>query len=844
MKLIKKVILSALALAAVAPIAMAPGTAYAQDSGGQQQLDALEEIIVTARQRSESIQSTPVSISAYTDLAIEKAGINTIAGILDRTPSVQLNFQSAGEPELYIRGIGTDIESAGANAAVGFFVDDVYLVRGGGSLMDIFDLERIEVMRGPQGTYYGKNVSGGAINYITKKPSHETDVLVGFEVGNFNYIKARGMINGSLSDNVAGRISFSTRDRDGYTLNVHTGNRMDDVSTTSLRGSLLFTPSDVLSIQLTADTYNKRGGSIPNKLVYATDPLENVFITGLGPREQFSSIDGKEPMDSSSVTARIEWQTGIGTLTSITNFRTSEYDWEQNSTGNLYPDGILYAEVDEIFFGTFDIRCQDRFFPTPPGGRCWSSVNMTESEVGGIYFQQRSVEEVEQWSQQFRLNSNNDGAFNWMVGAYFGNERVDRLDESTYAIRFGPGDFLPFCSGPCANGNVLGSWNEGVEFVGGHLDQDSLGLFLSLDFNLTDTLSLTVGTRYSLDDKTFLATKSGRVLNDCACTTNPDGSQNPSWRPVPSDEWLANPGTPTVDSNTIATPIAYGETDDWDNVSSSASLNWQFSDGIFLYGLVSQGYKGGGWEGRAASGQSELGTTKFDEEKALNYELGMKADFWNGRGRFNISGFYTDYDGLQMTLLKPVFDPVSGMVVDSNAFTTNVGDAKASGVEIEFAFVPFDGMYIGGSVGFLDTEVKDDVFLIVNERPTVVENFNGNSLARSPESSYNINADYSFAMGTGTGNIRAEYNWSDEHWATNRAKLAEPSESFVNASFNYVSANGQWEATLWGKNLTDELLLNNLVFSGDVTELYDNLLLYHDYGDPRTYGISVTWHYD
>jgi len=840
MKIMRNLALSATGAASALILAAFSADVLAQEAGADE-AKGLDEITVTARRREESLQSVPVSVAAFSGTEIERAGMVNAFDIATRTPSVQLNYQSSGEPELFIRGAGTDIEGAGANAAVAFFVDDAYLARGGGSLADVYDVERVEVLRGPQGTYYGKNVSGGAINFVTRKPSQETDARFALEIGNNEYIKTQGMVNGALSETASGRFAFTTRSRDGWTTNVNTGNTMDDVNVTAARAALLFEPSEDVSVLLSADTYKRRGGSLPNKLTYATDPNEHQYIDGLGDFEQFSSIDGHEPMDSDNLLMKIEWQTGVGTFSSLTNYRNTEYDWNQNSTGNLYPEGIQYAVIDQVWFNTFGTRCATPDFgDTGASGNCWASINQAESDGrGGIYYEQTSIEEVEQWSQEFRLASDNDGKFNWMGGLFFANEQIDRLDSNRYAIRFGPGEVYNFGAV-----GVMGSWNEGIEHKAGHLDADIFGAFVEFGFDVSDRVSLTFASRYSKDDKDFTENQWGRVLNDCACTLLPDGTETASWHPVPSDEWLANPGTPTADSDAVVVPVEFGDKDSWDNVSSRLSLNWQVSDGMFVYGLISEGYKGGGWEGHAANGQADLDTTKFNEETAINYEIGFKADFWDRRARVNLTAFLTEYEDLQMTILKPVFDPVSGTVIDSNAFTTNVGDAEASGVEIEFAFIPFDGMLISGSYGALSTEVKDDILLLINVDPDVVENFKGNDLARSPESSYNLNADYTWEMAGGAStSFRLEYNWTDSFWSTNRNHIEIPDQDYIDASFNYVSSNGQWEAKIWGRNITDERNLANLIWSGDPTETLDTLLLYDDYSDPRTYGVTFTWNY-
>ena len=834
--------MSAAAVVALPLLATTPETASAQESEADDR-NVLEEIIVRARRREESLQSTPVSVAAFTGETIERAGMFTAFDVANRTPSVLLVHQSAAEPELFIRGAGTDIESAAANNAVGFFVDDVHLARGGASLADLYDIQRVEILRGPQSTYYGKNVSGGAINYITNKPSQDTDARVSLEIGNGNHVRVQGMANGALSERISGRFAFNTRDRDGWTTNIHTGNTMDDISVTAYRASLLFEASADLSLMFMVDSYTKRGGSLPNKLVKATDPNEQIFITP-DPRTQFSSVDGHEPMDSESYTMKIEWETGLGVLSSLSNYRDTYYDWNQNSTGNLYPDGILYEMAAQIWFSAEDGRCS-----TPGGfgtfGNCWASFNQTDGDGrGGIYFEQTTKEDVEQWSQEFRLASDNDGGFNWMGGVFFANENIYREDISKYAIRFGPGTPDPFCCGP--GNNIFGSWNEGTEFIGGTVDTDIFGAFVELGFSLSDNLTLTVSSRYSLDEKTFTANKAGRLLNACQCTTDPDG--NPTavpWGQIPSEEWVANPGTPTLDDfGGEVVPIKFGDSDEWDNISSRVSLDWQVSDGTFLYFLVSEGYKGGGWEGRAASGQSFLNETRFEEETAVNYEVGLRADFWDRRARVNITTFFTDYDDLQISLLIPVFDPGSGEVIDSKAFTTNVGSAEAKGAEIEFTFLPWDGMNISGSYGYLSTEIKDDIIYVADPSPEGIENWNGNELARSPENSFNLNAGYTWDMaGGGSSSLAVEYNYTAGNWVTNRNHLFMPSQDFIDANFRYISSDGQWQFMLWGRNITDELVLANLVFSGDVTEQFDTVLHYHDYADPRTYGVTFTWNY-
>ena len=867
MKVFKKMMLTMAALAA------SIGTTVISNSVSAQESDMLDEIIVRAERRDESIQTVPVSVAAYTGEAIARAGIVDISNIAARTPSFQVNFTNLGEPEFFIRGIGTDIESAGANHGVGFYIDEVYLARGAGSIADLFDVARVEVLRGPQGTHFGRSTSGGAVNYITNKPTHDTDAGFRVEVGDYDHRMMQGMVNGELSENIAGRFSFSTRTHAGYTRNVKTGNMMDSFDSNSVRGSLLFTPSENVDIQLTASTYGKSGGSIPSKLVYASrpsatpgepnepDPSAMQWIDGLSKREQYSDVDGFEDVESDSVTLRIEADTGIGLLTSITNYRTSFYKWNQNSTGNDYPSGITYSVYDFQYFpdfggggGDFFNNC---FGPWFPAGlrRCWGSDNNTFADnYSYVYWRQTSSEEVDQWSQELRLASQNDGMFNWSIGAFYGVEEIRRDDEVDFAVRFGDGEVEEWFPG---SGFVsAGRWHEGHELKGSNADVDAIGVFFTMDFDLSDSVRVSLGSRWSDENKDFWVDLAGRGLNSCACTTDENGDSTgaydpetgtiipgATWAGTPSDEWLANPGVSTVDNNLQIVPNSFGAEDSWDNVSSFISLRWIASDTTMLYGRIAEGFKGGGYEGISASGITFLPDTKFDEETSLTFEVGVKTDYMGGRARTNLSAFYNDYSDLQVQILVPEFN-AAGFQTDTVALTTNAGDAEIYGAELEFTFLPFDGMTLSGSYGYLSTEIKDDIIVSVNTNPNVNDNYRGNELAKSPGNSFNAAADYEWSMQSGaTASLRVDYSWTEEHWIAFNNYTAFPEQENIDASLTFTSADQQWQFRVFARNITDEDNLANIGATGDHSERFGNYRLYEDLAAPRTVGVSIAWSY-
>ena len=236
-------------------IALDPIAVFAQST--------IEEVVVTARKREETLQQAPLSILPFDAETLERANLTNVSDIARRVPGLQFNVSNVTDAEIFLRGIGSDIESAAAERAVGVFIDGVYLSRNSGTLVDIFDLERVEVVRGPQSLLFGKNVVGGLIHYITQKPTQDFAAKLEATVGNYEQIDVRGSVRGGLTEGVSGSLAFSTRSHDGYaditsgpTPNLGGGDE-EELDSKSVRGQLLFDLDDSLSLLVSAD-YAKR----------------------------------------------------------------------------------------------------------------------------------------------------------------------------------------------------------------------------------------------------------------------------------------------------------------------------------------------------------------------------------------------------------------------------------------------------------------------------------------------------------------------------------------------------------------------------------------------------------
>lgn len=252
-------------------------SAFAQEetSAEEEKSNSLEVITVTAERRSESIQETPMSVTAFSEGMIEEGGITDIQDVAQQTPNLKINTFNTSEPQLYIRGIGTTNDSAGSDPAVAVFIDDVYVGRPSGTAMDLYDLERIEVLRGPQGTLYGRNSAGGAINIFTKKPHAYYEAKAGVTLGNEGLWNLRGYVNGGITDNVFGKLTTNIRKRDGFAENVTTGQDLENEDTKSVRGQLLIEASSDIEVLLGFD-YTDMSGNGSNRYLTRFD-VEPIF---------------------------------------------------------------------------------------------------------------------------------------------------------------------------------------------------------------------------------------------------------------------------------------------------------------------------------------------------------------------------------------------------------------------------------------------------------------------------------------------------------------------------------------------------------------------------------------
>jgi iron complex outermembrane receptor protein len=580
---------------------VAPGMAvWAVASAAQSAHPAVEEIIVTARKREESLQDTPVSITAFTADNLEARNIDNIGQIGDVTPNLTINTSASfsGSPSstaIFLRGIGQVDFTLNTDPGVGLYVDGVYISRSIGGLIDLVDVERIEVLRGPQGTLFGRNTIGGAINVTSKLPSDEFGARLKATFGSDERADVLIEANVPISDNLLSRVSILSKNREGYVSRTETGDSLGDDDVLSGRATLSFIPSDTLTIQLALDMTREREESAPfvlEELLSTADfpAFHNAVIAqSLDP-----AVAGGRCFDPTYANPVCYNEASVLTGSSYKSKGTQESGSDVDVLGTSF---TLSKDWDDTTFKSITAYREVESFSQRDGDHSPVLVNATSDEF-----------DYEQISQEFQLlGTAVNNKLNWILGAYYFREKGDNAN----IVRFAPITILS----------------------GGHVENDSTALFAHASYDFTEKLSLTVGTRYTDDSREF--TPEQEVL-----------------------ETPAGPAVPPVGTPLLPNVTAITEADD---VNSMINLSYHWTEGLMTYATFSEGYKSGGFTQRVfppifpEPGQDPAkAIPSFDPEYVDQWELGWKSGWFDRRLQINGAVFFTDYTDLQINVQRGI----------------------------------------------------------------------------------------------------------------------------------------------------------------------------------------------
>ena len=704
--------------------------------------DALTEVVVTANLRSEVLQDVPAAITALSGETLAKDNISGLDGIAQRTPGLVFAAFAEGQPEISIRGVGTKEDGPAASDSTVVSVDGVYVAARSAQVFDLFDLERVEVLRGPQGTLYGKNSIGGSINFVTTQPSEQTRIRASVKTGNYGRLDGGALLSGGLTDTLFGKISASYRSGDGYLRNVLAGSpqfgeRVGETESFGYRTTLRWVPTDLLNVSVTFDGAHDDNGASNREPVGSLGPLHNCACASnpiavnqaLGgastPYSTLADVQGFTHRDIFGAALTVNFDAGFATLTSITAYRHTRYDYLEDSSG-------LPAS---------------RAFTDLTGASGSPNTTLLGPASNGFTFKVTDAvtERPEQYTQDFRLTSPDTGTFEWLTGVFFSREENARTEGFVFPS-LGRSDRLPSSS-------ISLQSNKGTAYAA----------YGQTSYRFTDRFKITGGARYSQEKKEI--TSEARILSGLPLLLQ-------AYPQIAADE-------------------------DWSNVSWRFVADYRATDQALFYASVATGFKSGGFTGSAST--AAVAAAPFDPEEATNYEVGAKTEMFNRRLRLNLAVFHTDYKDLQVTRF---FQPVG--TTFGQFITENAGKAQLEGVELEISAHPFRNVEVGATYAYLDAHYTRFTGLPSTIGTGNFSGNRLRQAPRNSASAY-AGYTYSLSSGAQwSAGVDWSYRSLSYYDPDNNPITVIPSYDLVNGRLGYLSANGHWDFSLWTKNAGDE----------------------------------------
>lgn len=734
----------------------------------------IEEIIVTAQKREQNVQDVSISITAFTGDMLRDLGVAQPRDLAQFTPGLTVNASSSyeGDSVFTIRGVGMNSVTSKQNPAVMIYLDEIALPSHVMLGFQVFDVDRIEVLKGPQGTLYGRNTTGGAIKVVPRKPTDEFELQARFDYAEYDRTEFEMGVGGPLSDTLSARVATNINvSQDGWqTLEtipeVPFGPGVDadngEIDRKAYRGSLLWEPTEQFDIFISGDYSRdksevlgfKHAGNLfadgsPGRCSFVTDGVRN--DTECASFAQIRDRIGGEPLtpeieviqdrnpdertilaefstgnqvdaESWGISATVNWDFGRFTATSITGYR--EFDRYQPLDQGASP-----ARIHEI----------------------------------------RNWEDITSFTQEIRFASDDSwGPVEWIVGGFYSNDDNYFFSDTDFRDHAGFSAFFE-----------SGSTQE----------TEGISAFAQVDWRLHEQWKLTLGARYTDEDREF--TFGGQV----------SGFGGPP---------------PVVDYRPEKLNI--------EEVGVRATLEFTPADNLLFYASFNRGFKSGGYPASIAFAVTAL--LPFESEELLAYETGFKSTLLNGNVRFNVSGYYYDWDDMQATTSADVVNPVT-MEEVRVILLSNAGKTEIYGVEAELTWQLTPELLVYTGVNAMEAELKEGYL-------------KGYTPAHAPD--FTINGLVSYTASQGIGGFRPfaqfGYSYTDESQfiLPNQPAAVQNSYTLLNARIGIRSDDGRWELAGWGRNLSDKTYSSEIFGPGS-----SFLPARIHYGPPRIFGVSLSY---
>ncbi|MBU3003920.1 TonB-dependent receptor [Paraglaciecola arctica] len=786
-------------LSAAVCLAMSIPVSAQIDENAENEASRVEVIQITSTKRTKTLQEVPVAVSVTTSETIEKAQIQDVKDLQTIVPSLRVTqLQSSGNTNFVIRGFGNGANNPGIEPSVGVFIDGVYRSRSAAALSDLPRLDRVEVLRGPQSTLFGKNASAGVISIVTPKPSGSTGGYILAGLGNYGFKNVKGLFESAISDELTFDVSGSINKRDGWFENLETGTDMNNVDRWSARGQMVYEPTETAEFRFIADASemeeiccgiaNAQSGPATESIrAVGGDIVENDVYA----RENYLDIDPVNKIESSGASLQADIEFDTFTLTSITSLRSNDN----------------FFSIDTDFSGADIVNGRDKV-------------------------------ETDTFTQELRITSNNnDSNLEWMIGGFFFDEDVSYQSSVRFGTearayfdeRLAPLSALTGGAPPLAvteaafsvaPGTLFGNEQGVTEYH--EMQNEAFSLFGQFDYHLSDDLTATLGLNYSNDEKSV--------------NISQDNDDSFSALPLTGTPFEAIAGLQVFPSFLdVPNEVESGKTDD-SETTYTARLSYKLNRDISVYGSVGTGFKASSWNltrdsrpfssdmsAIVAAGIAPLnltsGTRYSEPEKASVIELGLKARF--------------DVWSLNLALFdQKIEDFQANIFVGTGFVLSNATEQSTKGLEFDFTYYPLEGLRLGLAGTLLDPVY--DSFEGGNG-PDGPTDLSGMQPSGVSETNLSASATYSFYVGDWDAYISGDYQYDSEVQSNDNvsADIASREVKQLNLSAGATSED-DLTVSVWLRNATDEDYLLS-AFPAPVQtgtfNAYPSI--------PRTFGVSV-----
>ncbi|NBB24489.1 TonB-dependent receptor [Porphyrobacter sp. SLTP] len=719
--------------------------------------EAGNAIVVTGvRRRDEDVQTIPVAISVIDASTIEDANISQLGDFQQLVPSLKVVSFNPRNTNINIRGLGANIAltNDGLDPGVGFYIDDVFYARPGQAQFDLIDIEQIEVLRGPQGTLFGRNTTAGAINIRTRRPTYDPSFVGDVTFGDYGYHQVRGSVSGALVEDLAAfRLSFAQSNRDGFLINRFNGEEAQDLENVTVRGQLLVEPASNLSLLLIGDYAKQRqdfvlnvvadvfttfdnGAAIPNNIIDRTTRAGRP-LSVVDPFARLGDSDSpyQSDMESYGVQGTLTWDLGSAKLTSISAYRW--WDWDPANDGDSTSLPVI-----------------------------------TRAQV---------VNRLRQFSQELRLASQDDRPLSYSLGAYYywqTNRGTTNFDFGSAAPKW----FVPAVPAAVSTAALNGFAYEGISAP----ETKSFALFGQSVWKVTDALQVTAGLRYTNERKE--GSYDQRQTGGVPIASLPTALQTPV-RNI---------------RNNFGPEISYATKFTDNNLSGLLAVSYNVADDVLAYGSFSWGRKSPGLNLTALPNGVD---PEVRPEDVTSYEVGLKASLLDRRLTANLAGFWTDITDYQTAITDQ--DPLNPTVF--RQYIANAPKVRSRGIEADVIAAPTDSLKLTASAAYTDAYyVSFPNAPQAPERANTgqIQDLTGEVLAGVPKFTYSLAADYAAPLGEWGGApvelyTRADYSHRSAIFtAVTNSRFSEvPGYGLVNARIGLRREDGRWDLSFWARNL-------------------------------------------